>query len=52
MFSLELRRFARAETGAITVDFIVLTSAIVGLGIGVALIVVPMLSLQFRRLIP
>ncbi|WP_084862537.1 hypothetical protein [Salibaculum halophilum] len=30
-----LRKFRRAETGAVTVDWVVLTGAIVGLGVAV-----------------
>ncbi|MGE4612012.1 MAG: hypothetical protein AAED33_11615 [Paracoccaceae bacterium] len=36
-----LKRFARDESGAITVDFVILTAAIVGLGLSVMIIVAP-----------
>lgn len=36
-----LKRFARAESGAVTSDYVMLTAAVVGLGMSVALIVVP-----------
>ncbi|MFG6527236.1 Flp family type IVb pilin [Sulfitobacter sp. M23508] len=32
-FSLKLKRFARDEDGAVTVDWVVLTAAIVGLAV-------------------
>jgi len=41
MFLETLKRFARAESGAITSDFVMLTGAIAGLGIGVALLITP-----------
>ena len=36
-----LKNFIRSESGAITVDFVIITAAIVGLGIGVMLIIAP-----------
>jgi len=36
-----LKNFIRSESGAITVDFVILTAAIVGLGLGVMLIIAP-----------
>ena len=34
-----LKNFIRSESGAITVDFVIITAAIVGLGIGIMLII-------------
>ena len=41
MLYSKLKRFARAESGAVTSDFVMLTAAVVGLGMGVVLIVAP-----------
>lgn len=37
----EIRNFIVSDSGAVTVDFVVLTGAIVGLGIGVATLILP-----------
>ena len=34
-----LAKFARDESGAVTVDWVVLTAALVGLGVGVVLVI-------------
>ena len=41
MFYRTIKRFIRAESGAVTSDFLMLTAAVAGLGMGVALLVVP-----------
>lgn len=37
MFALAAKSFLRSEDGAVTVDWVVLTAAIVGLGVGVVM---------------
>lgn len=39
-----IRNFIISDSGAVTVDFVVLTGAIVGLGLGVATLVLPNLK--------
>jgi|LGVF01.2.fsa_nt_gb hypothetical protein len=39
-----IENFINSESGAITVDFVVLTGAVVGLGLAVALLVLPNLE--------
>ena len=39
-----IKSFISSESGAITVDFVVLTGAVVGLGLAVALLVLPNLE--------
>lgn len=41
MFFKLVKRFARAESGAITSDFVMLTAAVAGLGMAVALVFTP-----------
>ncbi len=36
-----IKQFCRAESGAITVDFVMITAVVVGFGMGVLLIVSP-----------
>jgi len=44
--SLVIRAFLRGEDGAVTVDWVVLTAAIVGLGVAVLLVMQPGVSQQ------
>ncbi len=39
MFLEMLKRFCRADSGAVTVDFVTITAVIVGFGMGVILLV-------------
>jgi hypothetical protein len=41
MFYKKINRFFQADSGAITVDFVVITALVVGFGIGVLIIVAP-----------
>lgn len=36
-----IRKFVNSDSGAVTVDFVVLTGAIVGLGLAVATLILP-----------
>lgn len=41
MFLETLKRFSRAESGAITVDFVMITAVVAGFGMAVMIIVTP-----------